>query len=762
MFSQKNSRIAVFSLAYSPFEGGAEIATREIISRLKEKKFFIFTKKFNRAWPRKESFLNGEIIRVGRGLLVRANRTQTGKKTADYYGRGFSKLLFILRVYAEAKRLHKKEKFDAIWAVMASYSGLAALLFKLRYPKVPFFLTLQEGDSEEFIMDRVGFSYRFWRMIFTRADYISVISHYLVGFAKRHGAICPIEVVPNGVDLNKFKNQNSKIKITNQNSKIIIITTSRLVYKNGVDVLIKAAAELKKISDSGFRLQIIGGGPEEQKLKKLASDLKVEDNVRFLGQIPAQGIPEYLLGADVFVRLSRSEGLGNSFLEAMAAGLPVIGTKVGGIPDFLQDGETGIFAKVDNSKDLAMKIKELLTNKALYKKLSVNGKKLVWEKYGWDAIARSMKNIFNKLKVKKQILFATGIYPPDIGGPASHSKELCERFKKSGFGVKVVTYGEQKGAVSRELPRLVRYFLYFWKVLNAARGADLIYAQDATATGVPAMLVSKFLRKPLYLRVGGDVLWERALERGERFESLIKYYELGFHITDRKRMFSQIKMVFKSARSIAVTASFLKDFYIRFYDVPPEKIRVILNPAPQATRRAAGRPGDEILFAGRFVNYKNLKLIMKAFDAMRKKTRRGELILIGDGPERKNLEKLKTELVYGEHIKILPRLDKKEVLENAGRARVCIAPALTEFNPNFILECLSAGTPAIISRENGLTVQLPDDFQFNPKNGKELEEKLVRFFDDEFYENTVRRISEISLNRTWDDVARESLEFLDR
>ena len=101
--------------------------------------------------------------------------------------------------------------------------------------------------------------------------------------------------------------------------------------------------------------------------------------------------------ADVFVRPSLSEGLGNVFLEAMAAGLPIIGTPVGGILDFLKDGETGLFCRIKNPKSIAEKIKEILSDDRLREKLIQNGQKLAEEKYSWDIIARQMEKIFKKI-----------------------------------------------------------------------------------------------------------------------------------------------------------------------------------------------------------------------------------------------------------------------------------------------------------------------------------------------------------------------------
>ena len=178
----------------------------------------------------------------------------------------------------------------------------------------------------------------------------------------------------------------------------IIITTSRLVQKNAVDILIKAAAELKNInSELKFKLLILGDGKLKKVLEKLTADLGLKENVLFLGFIPQEEIYVYLGIADIFVRPSRSEGLGNSFLEAMAVRVPIIGTNVGGIPDFLKDKETGLFCKVDDPRDLAEKIEMLLSNNVLREKIIKNAEKLVREKYDWNNISQEMKKIFLNL-----------------------------------------------------------------------------------------------------------------------------------------------------------------------------------------------------------------------------------------------------------------------------------------------------------------------------------------------------------------------------
>ncbi len=177
-----------------------------------------------------------------------------------------------------------------------------------------------------------------------------------------------------------------------ENTKLII-TISRLVKKNGVGDLIKAMSFLPE----DYYLLVVGEGELEQELKELSSGLNLKERVHFLGGVEYDDLPKYLWSSDVFCRPSLSEGLGNVFLEAMAAGVPVVGTKVGGIPDFLQDGQTGLFCEVGNPKDIAEKIMNIVDDEDLKNTLTKNGSELVSETYSWDLVARKMKHMFEKI-----------------------------------------------------------------------------------------------------------------------------------------------------------------------------------------------------------------------------------------------------------------------------------------------------------------------------------------------------------------------------
>ncbi len=142
---------------------------------------------------------------------------------------------------------------------------------------------------------------------------------------------------------------------------------------------------------------IVGTGPLEKMLKDKAELLKLNDRVKFVGFIPHRETPLYLHASHIFVRPSLSEGMGVSFVEAMAADLPVIATNVGGIPDFLTDRKTGLFCEVQNPKSVAEKVEELMNNKELRDSIVKNAREMVKEKYDWNLISKEMGEVFGKL-----------------------------------------------------------------------------------------------------------------------------------------------------------------------------------------------------------------------------------------------------------------------------------------------------------------------------------------------------------------------------
>jgi glycosyltransferase involved in cell wall biosynthesis len=382
----------IFCLSYYPhLVGGAEVAVKEITDRVgSDIEFDMVTLYAGKT--RFERIGNINVYRVGPHIKIIGNSVPT----ISY----LYKFCYVAAASFKSLSLHKKRGYDFTWSMMASFNAFANLFFKWFNPQIPFLLTLQEGDTPEHIKKATSLMYPFYVQIFKRATFIQAISNYLANYGKEMGAQCPITVVPNGVNFKFFSepSQASQIKALLHELQIapsdtILITTSRLVQKNAVGDIIDSLTHLPE----SVKLLVLGTGPLEEMLKQKISILKLESRVRMIGFVPHKELPLYLNASHIFVRPSLSEGQGVSFIEAMAAGLPVIATKVGGIPDFLIDQKTGLFCEVGNGKSVADKVELLMKDVVLCETLVKNAREMVREKYDWDLVAEQMKGVFGKV-----------------------------------------------------------------------------------------------------------------------------------------------------------------------------------------------------------------------------------------------------------------------------------------------------------------------------------------------------------------------------
>jgi phosphatidylinositol alpha-1,6-mannosyltransferase len=291
---------------------------------------------------------------------------------------------------------------------MAQSSGVPGMLFKTFKPDVTYLLTLQEGDSIDHIKKAMLPIYPLFVQAFKKADRIQAISRYLSDWGTAMGFNGRPVIIPNGVDVKFFSKEcplreleTLKQKLEKKINSVFLITTSRLVKKNGIDSVIKALTYLPE----HVSFLVLGDGPDEKELKKLAHDEGVMSRVRFIKKVDHKEIPKYLKASDIFIRPSRSEGMGNSFIEAMASGIPVIGTQEGGIADFLYDPErnkevkpTGLAVNVDDPEGIAKAVLRYSSDVLLRREVIDNAKALVEARYDWKIIVPAIRKKFFKLE----------------------------------------------------------------------------------------------------------------------------------------------------------------------------------------------------------------------------------------------------------------------------------------------------------------------------------------------------------------------------
>ena len=210
-----------------------------------------------------------------------------------------------------------------------------------------------------------------------------------------------IEIVPMGINPSFFK-RSSEVRDLRKRLGVggkAILFIGRLIDWKGTEYLIKA---LPKILETypGTKLLLVGSGPQKRRLVTLSGSLGITNTVLFIGEVGQEELPKFYSLATVFVLPSivndkgETEGLGVVLLEAMACGVPVIGSNVGGIPDIISDGETGLLATPKDPDDLARKIIRLLSDETLRKSVIENAFSLIRNNFSWDVIADKFETLY--------------------------------------------------------------------------------------------------------------------------------------------------------------------------------------------------------------------------------------------------------------------------------------------------------------------------------------------------------------------------------
>jgi len=380
----------------------------------------------------------------------------------------------------------------------------------------------------------------------------------------------------------------------------------------------------------------------------------------------------------------------------------------------------------------------------------------------------------------KKILIATGVYSPEIGGPASYSKTLASRLNNP----TVLTYSpvlnlkddkNQPYKVVRvwsKLPKGWRHLAYFFKAVSLAKKNDAVFALNAVSAGIPAMYAAKMAKKKFFVKIVGDAAWERAITSG-RTHLLINDFQKV-----KKRGFIgmlhnfQLK-VCRNADGVIVPSQYLADI-VHGWGISKDKIKVIYNGVDfkpseltkEEARRQIGIFGHIILSAGRLVPWKGFRMLIKMMPRVFEINQAFRLIVIGDGPDRKTLESMVRNLGLGNKVFLLGKKNQEELAKYMASADMFVLNTGYEGFSHQILETMAAGVPVITTAvggnkevieqgENGFLVRYNDEFNLveaikslwqSPELRQEFIEKgkktVEKFSSEKMFEQTTKILCE--------------------
>jgi glycosyltransferase involved in cell wall biosynthesis len=325
-----------------------------------------------------------------------------------------------------------------------------------------------------------------------------------------------------------------------------------------------------------------------------------------------------------------------------------------------------------------------------------------------------------------RVVVVSGIWPPDIGGPASHAPELSGFLTGRGHRVCVVTTSPGPPAqeayevrwVSRRLPAGVRHVAVAWEVFRRARRCDVVYATSMTRRAAAGATLA---RRPLVLKLTADEAYERERRSG-RFSGDLDGFQ-SYRGGLRVRLLRATRdAAVRRARRVFTPSDYLRRIVVG-WGIPEDGVGVIPNPAPDVAplppredvRRELGMTGPTLGFAGRLMVAKALGVALSAVAGVPDVS----LVVVGDGPDREALERQSTELGLDGRVRFVGSRSRDDVLRTLYAADAAVLSSRWENFPHLVVEALAVGTPVIATSvggvpevvrdgENGLLVA-PDD-----------------------------------------------------
>ena len=289
---------------------------------------------------------------------------------------------------------------DIFQVYTATPDGYAGLMLRKKY-NIPLICSFRGSDIN--IYPKYDqFTYYLTKKVITETDQITTVSNALKIVAERIGKPKKeIQVVYNGCNSKMFSyNAKGRLEIRKKLrislKKIVIIFVGGLVKSKGIFELLSAFTKLN-YKYSNLYLILIGNIPDRTALDKIVSSNYLNNKIYIVSEIPQNEIPYWLSASDIFVFPTYNEGLPNALMEAMACGLPVIATKVGGIPEVVRDGQNGILIDKKSVISIEHSIEKLINNKNMCKKMGEYGRTIIEENFSWDSSAKKLTEIYNKL-----------------------------------------------------------------------------------------------------------------------------------------------------------------------------------------------------------------------------------------------------------------------------------------------------------------------------------------------------------------------------
>lgn len=380
----------------------------------------------------------------------------------------------------------------------------------------------------------------------------------------------------------------------------------------------------------------------------------------------------------------------------------------------------------------------------------------------------------------KKILIATGIYPPDIGGPATVLKYLADDLAAGGFSIKLITYScagkntNDPNYVARVLKnRPGSRLVYFCKMLIFAFRSDIIYAWDVYGVGYFAYLINRIIGKKYIIRFVGDSAWETAIANNWTNESINDFLEKK-HSRKIEILKERRKKILLDATLVVTVSNFMASVAKKI-GVPEKKIKVIYNAvdfekkefnqkAVEKIKSLYGQEAKIIITACRLNVWKGVDGIIRVLPRLEEKIGRFNFLVLGDGPERNNLKYLAEKLNVASFVHFLGNVSQRDIFNYFKAADLFILNTNFEAMSHTLLEAMSAGTPIITTMAGGNPEIITDKEEgvlIDYNNEEELISAIAKILNNQnFSKSLVEKANQKLELFKWRRVVEQTIEIL--
>lgn len=310
----------------------------------------------------------------------------------------------------------------------------------------------------------------------------------------------------------------------------------------------------------------------------------------------------------------------------------------------------------------------------------------------------------------KSILIATGIYPPQIGGPATYSKLLFDELPKKGIKVEICCFAD----VNR-FPKIIKHIAYAFLLFKKSFGKDLIFAQDTVSVGFPALVVSKILRKNFFLRVPGDYAWEQSVQRFGVKDSIDEFQKHRYGFKVELLRFVQRRVA--SGADCVITPSHYFSELVSLWIKDKAKVHTIYNgidfpllkTKEQARAEKSFSENDFIIVsAGRLVPWKGFFELIEAVSFLVKDGFQIKLYILGEGPDMDKLKEYISTTGVSEQVFLVGQTKKEEMFSYLCASDLFMLNSSFESFSFQTVEAMSVGTLVAVSRIGSLPELVTD------------------------------------------------------